>query len=228
MPQKPTVQPSPLLAPPRSPAAHVLAAVARAAQAKMPIQAKAPGSPHVQAAIARAVPAKLGSAAPARPTLRPASSKAAIQLSSSSSAAAVPPPPDAIEPQGGWGRRNYRDHVTGDATFRDTARVTIFGVEYDLVVLGSAQKHDDLTSADAVVAALNADRGSFSTALNNAGVGNIGSVRLGGSEVCSIKFSVEAGVARPRLTIFHAQRTADMKGFFSARGTADKAKSWRT
>ena len=226
MPQKPAFPPLPL-APARSPASHVQAAVGRAAQAKMLIQAKASGSPHVQAAIARVVPARLGSAAPERPTLRPASSKAAIQLSSSSSSAAVPPPPDAIEPTGAWQRRNYVDHVTGDATFRDTARVTLFGVEYDLVVLGSAQKHDDLTSATAVVAALNADRGAFSTALDNANAGNIGSVRLGGSDTCSIKFRTEAGVARPRLTIFHAQRTADTKGFFSARGTASAATSWR-
>ena len=196
-------------------APHMQSALGRAAQAKLPDRMPAPHcaertlddsgqalantpgrSPHVQAAIAGAAPARLGSAMPARPTLRPASSKAAIQL------AAAPPSSKAITLRGEW-----RTARAGS----DQASATILGQDYSLTIKKSAQKHDDLRSADAVVQELNARSDAFAQALKTAresGNGQ-GSVSLAsGNSTCSIMFEVRSAGALPEIVIFHAQRTA--------------------
>lgn len=222
MPQRPPFPPPPV-APARVPAAHVQAASTRIAQAKIqetPRPATRPASPSPspaasQKTIPRASPVRLKFA-----IQRASSSSSSATTTGPAAAAAVPPPPPAIEMRGAWNRNNYTDHLTGAALFSDTAAVNIYGQAYTLVVKSSAQKHDHLTSAAAVVAELNARSGDFSHAFDN----STGIVRLAsGNPLYSILFRVDH-VTR-RLEVFHAQRTAGPRLFSS--GKADESKSWR-
>jgi hypothetical protein len=210
----------------RGPAPHVQAALGHAAQAKLP---DAPSRP--------------GSSVPVRPTLRPVRSNGAIQLSSAAEEEETKlsdkdkdkgkdkekdkekekdkdkdKDKKAITLSGQWKKTDYTDSVKG-ATFKQEATVEIFGIEYQLIIKGSAQKHSGLETPTAVVDELNARSSDFSEALTSKD--SVGTVRLAsGDPNLSIKFEVSG----KKITIFHAQKTKDKP---ASTGQADASTSWR-